>query len=155
MDFSPLSEQMGEGTAGEGVRSFSDAFEDTPLQDWQQTEAQWAWLPGKNFLLRGWLKVWVQGTLNSRICGLSHPQFKAAMLGALSSQEQMFLAENPAIITSELATMCIFIDFAASVLGYPPPPRKWSALQGLVKHCGWIMAVGAVCAMRSPHPHSP
>lgn len=40
---------------------------------------------------------------------------------------------------------CIWLDFAFSVLNYPHKPQQWSALQGLVKHCGSIFGINNLC----------
>ena len=132
---------------GRASDNFSAAAEDFPRQDWEQLESMLSWIPGKSFFLRWWLKNWIQGMLMTQVYGFSHPPFQALVCSALSAQENMFLQENPPVITSELAMMCMFIDFANSVLQYPVAAQKWSALQGLVKYCGWILAVDGLCVV--------
>ncbi|MDY6902539.1 MAG: hypothetical protein SWZ49_31390, partial [Cyanobacteriota bacterium] len=74
-----------------------------------------------------------------------HPKYRELILGKLSPLEQKFLLENPPVITSNSSIICIWLDYAISVLNFSHNPQKWFAVQGLVKHCGWIFAVDNLC----------
>lgn len=111
----------------------------------EAVDKQLGWIPGKDFLLKGWLKQWLQSTLVGKIIGLKHPKFRELILGKLSPLEQKFLLENPPVITSNTSSLCIWLDYAISVLNFSHSPQKWSAVQGLAKHCGWIFGVNNLC----------
>ena len=145
----PLSDTQNHAEDEGNAQSFDDflGFEISPELDFSLIDSLFPLFPGKNFFLRLWLKGWIQGTLMMQIYGFSHPPFKNLVRSALSAQENMFLQENPPIVTSELVTMCTFIDFVKSVLKFPVPEQKWAALQGLVKYCGWILAVDGLCVV--------
>ncbi|MEM6399781.1 MAG: DUF6745 domain-containing protein [Cyanobacteria bacterium P01_D01_bin.116] len=108
-------------------------------------DKQLGWIPGKDLLFRGWLKQMLQSNIVLRISGVEHPKFREIILPLLSPYEQKFLLENPPFLTSNCLISCIWLDFAFSVLNYPCKPQKWSAIQGLAKHSGWIFGVNNLC----------
>ena len=150
---SPLFETLGKQMAHQGDAEFSRTLQDRQPEDWQETfvstasavETQLAWLPAKGLFFRKWLKQMLQSTLTAKICGLEHPRFRDLISVSLSLSEKKFLVENPPVIISDFAIYCTWSDFAFSVLNFAHRAKKWAALQGLVKHCGWIFAVDNLC----------
>ena len=150
---SPLFDALGKQMALGGDPSLSRNLQGMQSEDWQQSfgktaagvETQLGWLPGKKFFFRAWLVKMLQGTLIAKISGVEHPQLQKAFRCSLSSEEQKIVLENPPIIPSDIGFQCAWLDFAISVLNYPHLSKKWAALQGLAKHCGWIFAVDNVC----------
>lgn len=130
---SPLFDNFDKPIIPQGQPDFSTIAE--------ALDKQLSWVPGKDFLFKSWLKQLLQSTLVGKISGLKHPKFRELILPRLSPYEQKFLLENPPLITSNCSISCIWLDYAISVLNYPCKPQKWSALQGLVKHCGWIFGI--------------
>ena len=108
-------------------------------------DKQLSWLPGKELLFRGWLKQSLKSTITIKISGVEHPKFPKIILPLLSASEQRFLLENPPFIIPNCLISCIWIDYATSVMNFPHKPQKWSALQGLVKHCGSIFGTNNLC----------
>ncbi|MGR3278478.1 DUF6745 domain-containing protein, partial [Acaryochloris marina NIES-2412] len=146
---SPLFNALGKQMAFAGDSSLLNM----QPEDWQQSfsvtaanlETQLAWLPGKKFLFRSWLVKMLHGTLIAKISGIEYPQLQEAFFCSLSSEEQQIILENPLTISSDLGFHCSWLDFAISVLNYPHLSKKWAALQGVAKHCGWIFAMDNVC----------
>ena len=150
---SPIIDMLGQLPANGGMREFFTDLEQRLPENWQESfstifsgiDQQLAWVPGKDLLFREWLKPIIQASLIGKVYGLEHSNYKDATFVSLSTFEEKFLKENPPIVISQVAIYCIWLDFAFSVLGYPHNSKKWSALQGLVKHCGWIFAVDNLC----------
>ncbi|MEO0771333.1 MAG: DUF6745 domain-containing protein [Cyanobacteria bacterium J06649_4] len=74
-------------------------------------------------------------------------QIKQLVCAALSTQENAFLKENPAIVASEITALCSLLDFVSSELGSSLPALECAALQGLAKQCGWILGVDELCVV--------
>lgn len=110
-------------------------------------ESQLGRIPRKNLFLRNQMKNWCRTMLKAQVVGYDYPPFRSVVCSELSTQENAFLQKHPPIVTSELARECMFIDFATSVLNFTVPVQKWSALQELAKHCGWILAVDNLCVV--------
>ncbi len=135
-DFSRESQDMSPEEKAESFRETAFAI-----------ETQLAWLPAKRFFFRCWLRHFLLGVLPAKVCGTEHPRFEDTIYASLSLSERELFSKNPAVIISNVAIECIWLDFAFSVLNYPHPTKKWSALQAIVKHCGWIFAVDNICVI--------
>ncbi|MEO1429865.1 MAG: DUF6745 domain-containing protein [Cyanobacteria bacterium J06632_19] len=150
---SPIIDMLGKLPANQGMRDFFTDFEERLPDNWQESlstaisgiEEQLTWIPGKDLFFREWLKPMIQASLIAKVYGLEHSNYEDVIFVSLSTFEEKFLKENPPIIISKIAIYCIWLDFAFSVLGYPHTSQKWSALQGIIKHCGWIFAVDNLC----------
>ncbi|AFY55492.1 hypothetical protein Riv7116_3011 [Rivularia sp. PCC 7116] len=150
---SPILDMLGKLPANQGMREFFTDFENRLPDNWQESlstaisaiEEQLAWLPGKDLFFREWLKPMIQASVIAKVYGLEHSNYEDAIFVSLSTFEKKFLKENPPVIISKIAITCIWLDFAFSVLGYPHTSQKWAALQGIIKHCGWIFAVDNLC----------
>ncbi len=150
---SPLFDNLKKQMTRQGEPGFSRIMENKQPEEWQESfgmtaealDQQLGWIPGKELLFKGWLKQMLQSSLIAKISGVEHPKFRELIIPGLSPSEQKFLLENPPVITSSCTISCIWLDFAISVLNYPHKSQKWSALQGLVKHCGWIFGINNLC----------
>lgn len=153
-DASPLFEALGKQQASQGEPDLQKTLQTKPSQEWQESfsqtaialEQQLSWLPGKKWFFRQWLKRFLQGAISSKITGVEQPKFREIFYNSLSFPQLKFLAENPPIITPNIAAnYCIWLDFAFSVLNYPCKLQHWQALQNLVCNCGWIFVVDNIC----------
>ncbi len=152
---SSMLNKFGKELAEQGDPSLKNTLQDKPLDEWQDSygmtasaiEAQLAWLPAKGFLFRGWLKGMIQSTLAGEVCGLEHPDFIQVILGplALDLPTQLFLRDNPSIVTSNFIIASALVDFVYTVMNNSYTSQKWSVLQELVRECGWIFATDNIC----------
>lgn len=136
--FSKMVKMILNKSPEDGRESFSD-MASTAL------EMQLGWIPGKEFFFRGWMKKYLQGILITTINGMEPPRLRETLAMPLSLAEQKYLVENAVIVISEFAYQCSWLDFAISELNYPHDAKKWAALQGLVKYCGWVFAAENLC----------
>jgi hypothetical protein len=151
---SSMFNKFGKELAERGDPDLSRTLQDKPQEEWQESfgmtasalESQLAWLPAKGFLFRGWLKGMIQSTLAGEVCGLEHPNFPA-ILGSLPPDEttQIFLRDNPIVVTSNFIIGCALVDFVYTVINDSSTSQKWSVLQDLVRECGWIFATENIC----------
>jgi hypothetical protein len=152
---SSMFNKFGKELAERGDPDLSRTLQDKPQEEWQESfgmtasalESQLAWLPAKGFLFRGWLKGMIQSTLAGEVCGLEHPNFIPAILGSLPPDlpTQIFLSDNPTVVTSNFIIGCALTDFVHSVMNNSYTSQKWSVLQELVRECGWIFATENIC----------
>jgi hypothetical protein len=151
---SSMFNKFGKELAERGDPDLSRTLQDKPQEEWQESfgmtasalESQLACLPAKGFLFRGWLKSIIQSTLAGEVCGLEHPNFPA-ILGSLSPDvsTQLFLRDNPIVITSNFTIGCALVDFVYTVMNNSYTSQKWSIVQELVRECGWIFATDNIC----------
>jgi hypothetical protein len=151
---SSMFNKFGKELAERGDPDLSRTLQDKPQEEWQESfgmtasalESQLACLPAKGFLFRGWLKSIIQSTLAGEVCGLEHPNFPA-ILGSLSPDvsTQLFLRDNPIVITSNFTIGCALVDFVYMVMNNSYTSQKWSIVQELVRECGWIFATDNIC----------
>lgn len=147
--------KFGRELAERGDPDLSRTLQDKPQEEWQETfgmtasaiESQLACLPAKGFLFRGWLKGMIQSTLSGEVCGLEHPNFISAILESLPPDipTQIFLRDNPIVVTSNFIIGCALTDFVHSVMNNSYTSQKWSVLKELVQECGWIFATENIC----------
>lgn len=137
LGISPLFDNLDQNITPEGQPEFSTIA--------AAVDKQFGWIPGKDLLFKAWLKQLLQSTLVAKVSGFKHPKDRNLILAKLSPSERKFLLENPPIITSNYSILCIWLDYAISVMSFPHNAQKWSALQGLVKYCGWILGVDNLC----------
>lgn len=149
----PMIDLLGKHQARRGDPEFSKRIQDKSQEDWQRSfsdtafalDMQLGWLPGKEYFFQGWMKKYLQGTLIAKINGMESPRFRETLAMPLSFSEQKYLVENAVVVISEFAYQCSWLDFAISELNYPYDAKKWAALQGLAKYCGWVFAVDNLC----------
>jgi hypothetical protein len=152
---SSIFNKFGKELAERGDPDLARTLQDKPQEEWQESfgmtasalESQLAWLPAKGFLFRGWLKGMIQNTLASEVCGLEHPDFIQVILGSLSLDipTQIFLRDNPSVVTSNFIIGSALVDFVYTVMNNSYTSQKWSVLQELVRECGWIFATEDIC----------
>jgi hypothetical protein len=152
---SSMFNKFGKELAERGDPDLSRTLQDKPQEEWQESfgmtasalESQLAWLPARGFLFRGWLKGMIQSTLSGEVCGLEHPNFIPAILGSLPPDlpTQIFLRDNPIVVTSNFIIGGALTDFVYSVMNNSYTSQKWSVLQELVRECGWIFATENIC----------
>ncbi|MEO0842854.1 MAG: DUF6745 domain-containing protein [Cyanobacteria bacterium J06643_5] len=100
---------------------------------------------GRGFLFERSLKQAIKKILINKICCLKNYDDNDAITTSLCLLSKKLLEENPPIIIYKYIINCILIDYAISELNYSYNPQKWSALKGLVKHCGCIFTVDNLC----------
>jgi hypothetical protein len=152
---SSIFNKFGKELAEKGDPNLSQTLQDRSQEDWQESfgmtasalEAQLAFLPAKGFLFRGWLKGMIQTTLANEVCGLEHPDFIQPILGSLSLDlpTQIFLRDNPSVVTSNFIIGSALVDFVYTVMNNSYTSQKWSTLQELIQECGWIFATEDIC----------
>ena len=123
-------------------------------QNWQESfvrggdrlDEEFGWIPFKEQLLNFWLKGSYQGGLIAKVQGpTKYLQIDRLLGQQLAQHFTMTLAANPPVLTDHTAITCTWLDFAFSVLHFPHDAKKWLALQGLVKYCGWIFVSDNTC----------
>jgi hypothetical protein len=152
---SSVFNKFGKELAERGDPDLSRTLQDKPQGEWQETfgmtasalESQLAYLPAKGFLFRGWLKSIIQNTLSAEVYGLEHPDFTQAILKSLDLdiRSQIFLRDNPSVVTLNFVLGSALTDFVHSVMNNSYTSQKWSVLQELVRECGWIFATEDIC----------
>jgi hypothetical protein len=152
---SSIFSKMVKARTESGDPDLENTLRDKPQEEWQETfgmtasalESQLACLPAKGFLFRGWLKSIIQSTLTAEVYGLEHPDFTQAILKSLDLdvRSQIFLRDNPSVVTLNFVLGCALTDFVHSVMNNSYTSQKWSVLQELVRECGWIFATENIC----------
>jgi hypothetical protein len=151
---SSIFSKMVKARTESGDPDLENTLRDKPQEEWQETfgmtasalESQLACLPAKGFLFRGWLKSIIHSTLTAEVYGLEHPDFTQAILKSLDLdvRSQIFLRDNPSVVTLNFVLVCTLTDFVHSVMN-SYTSQKWSVLQELVRECGWIFATEDIC----------